>query len=179
MISGKSTFPFGNKVARLAWQVAWLLFVRWTPRPCHGWRRAVYRLFGARLGRRCHLYAGAKVWAPWTLECGDDACIADGAEVYNPAGATIGARAVISQEAFLCGATHDYEKADFPLATARIVVGEDAWVAARSVVLPGATVGEGSVVGAGSVVTKETAPWTVNAGNPSRMIKERRREHSR
>lgn len=129
------------------------------------------RAFGARLGARCHIYAGAVIWAPWNLECGDDACIADGAEVYNVSLVTIGARAVVSQGAYLCAASHDYTLDAFPLLTKPVTIGEGAWVAARAMVLMGVTVGEGSVVGAGSVVTKDVPPGVICGGNPARVIK--------
>ncbi|MFQ5805446.1 MAG: acyltransferase [Phycisphaerae bacterium] len=54
---------------------------------------------------------------------------------------------------------------------APIVVQNKVWIGMHSIILPGVTLGEGSVVGAGSVVTKDTAPWTVVAGNPARVIR--------
>lgn len=161
----------GHLLKRQAWNIAWLLLFRPTPRPCHAWRAALLRLFGARLGRRCHIYAGAVVWAPWNLVCGDDACIADGAEVYNVALVSIGPRAVVSQGAYLCAASHDYSLDTFPLLAAPVTIGARAWIGARSIVLMGVTVGDGSVVGAGSVVTKDVPPGVVCAGNPARVIK--------
>lgn len=52
-----------------------------------------------------------------------------------------------------------------------ILVGQDAWIGAGAIVLPGITIGEGAVVGAGSVVTKDVAPFTVVAGNPAHIIR--------
>ena len=54
-----------------------------------------------------------------------------------------------------------------------ILIGSQAWVAARAFVGPGVTVGEGAVVGACAVVTKDVEPWTVVAGNPAKFIKNR------
>jgi putative colanic acid biosynthesis acetyltransferase WcaF len=129
------------------------------------------RAFGARLGKGCHIYPNSVVWAPWNLECGDGACIGDGAEVYNPSQIKIGARAVVSQGAFLCGASHDYRTPEFPLIHGPVTIGEDAWICSRAIVLMGVHVGEKSVVGAGSVVTKDMPPRVVCAGNPCRVIK--------
>jgi len=78
---------------------------------------------------------------------------------------------VVSQGAYLCGASHDYTSWDFPLIAAPIVVGARAWVAARAIVHMGVTVGEGCVIGAGSVVTHDMPAWTVCAGVPCRPIK--------
>src|SRR3546814_1362494 len=60
--------------------------------------------------------------------------IADGAEVYNPSPVRIGEWAVVSQGAYLCGASHDYESPEFPLISQPISIGPHAWIAARAIV---------------------------------------------
>jgi putative colanic acid biosynthesis acetyltransferase WcaF len=68
-----------------------------------------------------------------------------------------------------------------PLITSPIVVGEHAWIAADVFVGPGVNIGDGAVVGARSTVLSNVAEWTVVAGNPARIIKERkpgRHEHT-
>lgn len=49
---------------------------------------------------------------------------------------------------------------------------DDAWICARSTILPGVTVGKGSVVGTGAIVTKDVPAYTVVAGNPAVVVKE-------
>jgi putative colanic acid biosynthesis acetyltransferase WcaF len=110
---------------------------------------------------------------PWNLEIGEFSAIGDGAEIYNLAPVRIGSNSVISQRSYVCTATHDYTKSSFPIHSLPITVGSSAWVAAQVFLAPGVTVGEGAVVGACSVVTKDVPPWTVSAGNPSRVIKAR------
>lgn len=50
--------------------------------------------------------------------------------------------------------------------------GECAYFGTGSIVLPGLTIGEYSIVGAGSVVLKDTEPYTVNVGSPTRIIRD-------
>ena len=164
-------YSASNRLTRLLWWVVYTFLFRCSPRPLHRWRSFILRCFGARLGPGCHIYPSAKIWAPWNLECGAWACIADGAEVYNPVKISIGQGAVISQGAYLCAASHAYADPDFPLIHRAIFIGEKAWVAARAIVLMGITIGDGSVIGAGSVVTKDVPPNTVSAGNPARVVK--------
>jgi putative colanic acid biosynthesis acetyltransferase WcaF len=106
---------------------------------------------------------------------GKGACIGDGAEIYNPSLIQIGQYAIISQQAYLCGASHDYRRWDFPMISRPITIGPHAWIAARAIVGMGINIGEGCVIGAASIVTKNMPEWSVCAGNPCRVIKEYRK----
>jgi maltose O-acetyltransferase len=55
--------------------------------------------------------------------------------------------------------------------SAPIVIGNNVWLGARTIVLPGVTIGHDSVIGAGSVVTRDVPPRTLSAGVPARPIK--------
>lgn len=55
---------------------------------------------------------------------------------------------------------------------ATITVGNDTWLGAGAILLPGVTVGSGCVIGAGAVVVKDCPPNTVWAGVPARQIRE-------
>ena len=46
----RPAFSFGNRAARLLWNITWLLLYRPAPRPLHRWRAMLLRLFGATLG---------------------------------------------------------------------------------------------------------------------------------
>ena len=153
------------------WLVVYVALFRFSPRPFHVWRSFLLRCFGSRIGKRCHIYGAARIWAPWNLICHSAVCVADKAEIYNPVNVTLGEGVVISQGAFLCAASHDYADPAFPIVKAPITVGRRAWIAARAIVLMGVTVGEGSVIGAGSVVTRDVPPGTVCIGNPARVVK--------
>jgi putative colanic acid biosynthesis acetyltransferase WcaF len=119
------------------------------------------------------VYAGARIWAPWNLICEDAVGIADGAVIYNPAPIRLGSHCVVSQDAYLCGATHDIDNPAFPMVSSPITVGAYAWICARAVVCAGVTVGEGAVLGLASVATRDLQPWTVYAGAPARRLRNR------
>ena len=164
-----------NRAGRFLWGIAWLLLVRPTPRPMHRWRAFVLRRFGARLGPNCRIYAGARIWAPWNLVCEDAVAVADGAVLYNAAPMHLGSHAIVSQDAYLCGATHDYDDPAFPMVDKPITLGRYAWIASRAVVGPGVQVGDGAVLGLCSLATRDLQPWTVYAGMPAKAIKTRRK----
>lgn len=168
-----ASFSLKNRIARTVWSAICLILFRCSPRPFHAWRASLLRVFGAKMGKNCHIYPGAFIWAPWNLECGDQAGVADGAIIYNQARIRVGTRSVISQGAHLCSGTHDHTDPNFSLIARPIVVGDHAWVAAEAFVHPGVTIGEGAVIGARAVVTKDMPPWMVCAGHPCQPIKPR------
>ena len=60
-----------------------------------------------------------------------------------------------------------------PWREADIIIGNDVWVGAGSVIVAGVTIGDGSVVAAGSVVTRDVPPMSVAAGVPAKVIASR------
>ena len=171
----KPAFPLHNRLLRVLWAFVYTILFRPSPRPAHAWRAAILRLFGATLGPNCRIYRKAVIWAPWNLVCEDVVAIADEAIIYNPATITLKSHSTISQQAYLCGATHDYNDPEFPMQSAAITVERYAWICARATVLLGVTIGEGAVLGLGSVTSKDLLPWSVYAGIPAKIITKRKK----
>jgi putative colanic acid biosynthesis acetyltransferase WcaF len=165
------------RVRRAAWAVACALVFRPSPRPMHGWRAFILRAFGAKIGPGCHIYPKARIWAPWNLTCADVVAIADEAEIYNPATIEIGSHAIISQGAYLCGASHDFRSPAFTMISQPIIIGRYAWICARSTVQMGVTVGDGAVLALGAVATRNLEAWTVHGGVPAQPISRRPNPH--
>jgi putative colanic acid biosynthesis acetyltransferase WcaF len=162
----------GEMLRRVLWGMGKLL-IRFSPRPCFGWRRLVLRCFGATVGKNVNLYPSTRIYYPWNLIAGDWSAIGEDALIYNLGLVTLGQRVTVSHQAHLCAGTHDYTRSDLPLVKPPIVIRDQAWICADAFIGPGVTVGEGAVVGARAVVTKDVEPWMVVAGNPARVIKKR------
>ena len=64
------------------------------------------------------------------------------------------------------------------VSTKPVVIGDDVWIGANAVVLPGVTIGQHSVVAAGAVVTQDVPAYTVVAGVPAKVVKKLRNEGS-
>lgn len=60
--------------------------------------------------------------------------------------------------------------------TGGVILEEFVTLGTNVIVFPGIRLAQGSVVAAGSIVTKDTEPWGVYAGNPARRIRERPKE---
>ncbi len=53
------------------------------------------------------------------------------------------------------------------------VVGNDVWIGAEAIIMPGVRIGDGAMIGSRAVVTKDVPPYTIVGGNPARPIRRR------
>lgn len=173
LLNSQSNWRLRTKIARGLWKPFQICLFSRGPRFLSPLRIAALRLFGAKIGKQVLIMGGVRVWCPWNLEIGDFTAIGFEVEIYNFAPVRIGELSVVSQYAYLCTASHQYQFTDMPLYWKPITIGAQAWVAAGAFIAPGVTIGDGAVVGARSVVTRDASPWTVVAGNPAGFIKKR------
>lgn len=166
-------FSKWNKIKRLIWQICWFILCRYTPAPFHSWRGFILKIFGAKLGKNNFIYPTCKIWAPWLLETEEVVTIGPGVEIYNPEKVFLGHHSILSQDSYLCGATHDYNTIMFTYLKKEIIIEPYVWICAKAVVLPGVICREGSVLGALSITSKNLDHWSVYAGNPCKLIKKR------
>lgn len=55
-----------------------------------------------------------------------------------------------------------------------IIIEDNVWIGANTIILDGVTIGEGCVIGGGSVITKSIPPYSIAVGNPCKIIKNRK-----
>jgi len=55
----------------------------------------------------------------------------------------------------------------------RVIIKNDVWIGANSVIMPGITIGNGAIIGAGAVVTKDVPNYAIVVGVPAKVIKYR------
>jgi acetyltransferase-like isoleucine patch superfamily enzyme len=170
MVGGKFAFQIYFYLERLAWGLCEIL-----PPPV---RIAILRLVFRRLGKGSIIDYGVYVRYPWKVSIGTCSVLNRGCRLYasyrvTDAEIIIGDHVSVAPDVVFCGAGHDYTTLDLVDVAATIHVDDHVWIGARSVLLPGITIGKGAVVGAGSVVTHHVPPWSIVAGNPARLIKQR------
>jgi putative colanic acid biosynthesis acetyltransferase WcaF len=149
-----------------AWKLCWSRVIMLRP--------LLLRLFGSKTSLRCLISGGVRIEMPWLLQTGHPVCIGPRVGIYNLGGLVIGDDVVISQDAYLCGGTHDHRDPRMALLRKEIVIGDKVWICAGAFIGPGVKIGEGAVVGARAVVMKDVKPWTIVAGNPAKIIGSRR-----
>ncbi|RYZ89256.1 MAG: putative colanic acid biosynthesis acetyltransferase [Proteobacteria bacterium] len=169
------TSPWSLKIkVRMAiWNLVWLLLFRPTPKFFKPWRVFLLRCFGAKTSGQPEVAASAVIKMPWHLVMEDRATIGHKAEIYNLGMVIMKARCTVAQHCYICTGSHDLSIPSLPMMTAPITIGEDVWIGARSLVLPGVTLGAGAVVAAGSNVTRDVDPWVIVGGNPAKVLKNR------
>jgi len=145
------------------------------PRPFHGFRTRLLRLFGADIPSpgQVVVFPTARITLPWKLTLAPRSMVGRNVTLYNLARVTLRRGANLSQNCHLCAGSHDFNRWDMPLVTAPIVIGENAWLGADVFVGPGVTVGELCVVGARSVVVRDLPPRSICVGQPCRPVKDR------
>ncbi|MBC7171198.1 MAG: acyltransferase [Polyangiaceae bacterium] len=155
-----------------------------------------------RLGRDCVFEAGVLVFHPENIEIGqnvyvghqtilkgyykngfsigDHTWIGQQCFLHSGGGLTIGANVGIGPGVRILTSKHAETARDVPILAAplefaAVVIEEGADLGVSSVILPGVRVGRGAQVGAGAVVSEDVPPYSVVAGVPARVIRERPR----
>jgi acetyltransferase-like isoleucine patch superfamily enzyme len=109
-----------------------------------------------------------------TLEIGERSLINFGCSIVALQRVTIGARSLIGPHCMIMDTGfHDVdpERRLQPPIAQPITIGENVWLGARVIVMPGVNIGEDSVVGIGSVVTHDVPPRSVAVGVPARVVR--------
>jgi putative colanic acid biosynthesis acetyltransferase WcaF len=171
------SFSLKNKISRLVWNLVRLILFRpFASRFFKKWRVLVLKCFGAKIEWSSHIYASVKIWAPWNLQIGANSSLGPKVDCYNQGKIGIGSNTIISQKTYLCASSHDYTQKDFPLILKPITIGNGVWIAADAFIGPGITIGDDAVVAARSVVIKNVDKNTIVGGNPAKHIKSRNLE---
>jgi galactoside O-acetyltransferase len=126
---------------------------------------------------------GTGVWVepPLHVAYGDNVVLGDevyvnfGLTVVDDVAVVVGDRVMIAPNVTISTTGHPVHpevRRDGSQFSAPVHLGDDVWVGAGAVILPGVTVGAGSVVAAGAVVTAHVPPMVVVGGVPARVLRE-------
>lgn len=126
-------------------------------RSYHRWQVRRLRQQGAKIAPDCRIIGKPHFGSePYLIEIGHHVTISADCMLITHDGATWVFR--------------DQPRYQHVISFGAIRILDNCFIGARSVILPGVTIGPNAVVGAGSLVNKDVLPGTVVAGNPARVI---------
>lgn len=142
---------------------------------CRSEREEIVREMIGSIGGRFVIHSPFRCDFGTNIHIGDNFIGNFNLAILDEAEVTIGNNVFIGPNCSLCTIVHALDAGQRNAGIMRalpITVGDDVWIAANVVVLPGVTIGRGAVIGAGSVVTKDVPAGVLAAGNPCRVIRE-------
>lgn len=109
------------------------------------------------------------------VNIGANTIIGIGSVIIGPI--SIGSNVMLAQNIVASGLNHKFEDITLPpsfqkVSCKEIIISDDVWIGANSVITAGVKIGRHSVVGGGSVVTKDIPEYSVAVGNPAKVIKQ-------
>jgi acetyltransferase-like isoleucine patch superfamily enzyme len=133
------------------------------------------RIMGARIGRRVIFYPGLWIAPGWDLDVGDDVDLAKDVLITTGGGVSIGSRTLIGYGAYILSVNHSIPAVGEPFPPSgdvkkKVTIGNDVWIGARALILPGATIGDGAVVAGGAVVNGIVQKNSIVGGVPAKII---------
>lgn len=168
-----SPYGVGYKIKSRVWAIVNKTIFRWTPFFMRKTRIAILKMFGAHVEWNCSINSHAVIVDPWNLTMGGLSSIDEDCCIRCRGKVTIGERCCISRGVDLLTGSHNISSVHFEMVTAPIVIGDNVWIATKSIISKGVTIGEGAVVAAASNVIKDVEPWSIVGGNPAKFIKKR------
>jgi galactoside O-acetyltransferase len=125
------------------------------------------------IGANCYFNAdGGKI------EVGNSAAFNRGAHINASCGGkiVIGEHCLIGPGVIMRTADHDYSRIDIPMQNQGhnhedIIIEDDVWIGANTVVLKGVHIGRGAIIGAGAVVTKSIPSMAIAVGIPAKPLR--------
>ena len=131
----------------------------------------------AKCGKNVNVERHADIGSGRFIEIGDNSGIGLRCVVGK---ATIGKNVMMGPDVVFIDRSHAFADPDEPLQntgyveSGPIVVGDNAWIGTRAIILPARKIGKCAIIGAGAVVTKDVPDYAIVAGNPARLIRYRK-----
>ncbi len=112
------------------------------------------------------------------FKCGDNVRFGFGCHIFG--GVEMGNNIMVAPNCVITGGAHGTKIGDGPMIfqkcppQKKVIIEDDVWISANSVILPGVTIGTGAIIAAGSVVTKNVPSYAIVGGNIAKIIKYRK-----
>ncbi|MDA9912308.1 hypothetical protein N9D58_03375 [Planktomarina temperata] len=132
------------------------------------------KIFGCNIARNVYLKPCVRIKYPWKLKIAESSTIGEDVWIDNTEFVEVGAETCISQSVYICTGNHDYRSTSLPYFGNGIVIGNNCWLCARAVILPGAVIRDGCVVGIGVHVSGDIPQHSVVRLRQDKQISDRK-----
>ena len=163
-------------------------------------RSWLFRLYGVKITGKCQFGRRVRIDYPWCISVGlrtqieadvwikivtnkarisigDFSFLGRGVEIDVSEEVLIGNHVLIAPGVFITDHSHNIVKDKFIYSQSckcsAVVIEDDVWLGARSVILPGIRIGHGAIIGAGAIVTHDIPMNAIFAGVPAKLLKYR------
>ncbi|MBX3097427.1 MAG: hypothetical protein KF812_11240 [Fimbriimonadaceae bacterium] len=136
-------------------------------------KATLLRLFGAKVGAGLYIRPRVNIHMPWKLVIGDHVWIGERCELLNLEQLELEDHVSLGHDVFLAAASHNIRSRTMAYANKPILIKRGTWVASRTFVGAGVTVGENCVIGAGAAVVRDVPDNSIVVPSPSTILKER------
>lgn len=135
-------------------------------------RKLFSELIGKELDEDFGLFPPFNADYGLNIKVGKNVFINSGCCFQDQGGIEIGDNVLIGQQVVIATLNHDLNPIKRKnMVPSPVKIGNDVWIGAKAVILPGVTIGNGAVIAAGAVVTKDVPENSVVAGVPAKIIK--------
>lgn len=135
--------------------------------------KRIFRHCGLGVNIRPRVYFGSGN----NISIGDHSMIGQDSIIGSRADVLIGNDVMMGPEVLIYTTNHGMEPGLpmrlQPLQPAPVHIGNDVWIGARCIILPGVTIGDGAVLAAGAVITKDVPAYAIVGGVPAKILKYR------
>ena len=124
-------------------------------------------------GQSVDLMWPAVIENPHQVSIGNRVRIAPYFHVWGGGGVEIGSDVLIATHVAITSETHDPDASRFAESHLKspVKIGDNVWIGAHAVILPGVTIGSGAVIAAGAVVRGDVPPRAIFGGVPAKLIR--------
>ena len=141
-------------------------------------REKCYKYVLKKSGEGLNIADGVTINDPRNVAVGERVSIHTNCWIQGYGGVKIGNFVGLASGTKIISSIHDFSSTDVPIKKQGIikqpvVIGNDVWIGANAIIHGNTTIGDGSVISAGSSVSGEIKPFSIIAGNPGRVIKNR------
>lgn len=142
-------------------------------------RYAIIKTIAKNIGDNVSIHENVYIYCPENLNVGNNVSIHPMCYIDATGGIDIGNDVSIAHMVTVMSTTHLFNDIVVPIKdqgceSKETVIESNVWIGAKATVLYGVKISQGSIVGANSVVNKDIPEYSVAAGNPTKIIKERK-----